>query len=53
MVRALTELLDGTRDVDELAFELRRVPGAPPAAEIRARLPEVLAHMARSGLLEA
>ena len=52
IVRALIELLDGTRDFDELASGLARVQGAPPLEEIRARLPQVLAHMAHAGLLE-
>jgi SAM-dependent methyltransferase len=53
MVRAIIEQSDGTRDIDDLASGLALVEGAPPLAEIRARLPEVLVHMARTGLLEA
>jgi hypothetical protein len=53
MVRAIIEQSDGTRDFDDLASGLALVEGAPPLAEIRARLPEVLLHMARTGLLEA
>jgi SAM-dependent methyltransferase len=52
IVRALIEQLDGTRDLDELAAGLAKVEGAPPFAAIRERLPEVLAHMRRTGLLE-
>ncbi len=37
-VRRLIELLDGTRDFEELAGELARADGAPPLDEIRARL---------------
>jgi hypothetical protein len=51
MVRTLIELLDGTRDSDDLASELARVEEAPPREEIRAHLPHVLAHMAHAGLL--
>ena len=51
-VRSLIELLDGTRDLEELACELARDEGAPPLDEIRARLPQALTHMANSGLLE-
>jgi SAM-dependent methyltransferase len=53
MLRALIEQLDGTRDFDDLASGMATVEGAPSLAEIRARLPEVLVHMARTGLLEA
>lgn len=52
MVRALLELLDGARPFEGVLSALARVEGAPPPAEIRARLPQVLAHMARTGLLE-
>jgi SAM-dependent methyltransferase len=52
MVRALIDLLDGTRELDEVASGLARVEGAPPLEEIRARLPQVLTHMAHTGLLE-
>ena len=51
-VRALMELLDGTRDLDRIAHGLTQVEGAPEFAEIRERLPQILAHMARTGLLE-
>ena len=47
----LFELLDGTRDVEQLGADLARAEGAPPLAEIRARLPHILGHMARTGLL--
>jgi SAM-dependent methyltransferase len=53
MLRALIEQLDGTRDFDGLVCGIALVEGAPSLAEIRARLPEVLVHMARTGLLEA
>ncbi len=52
MVRALIEMMDGTRDFDGLASGLSRVEGAPPLEEIRARLPEVLTQIANTGLLE-
>ena len=52
IVRTLIELLDGTREFDDLASGLSGVEGAPPLEEIRSRLPEVLAHMAHTGLLE-
>jgi SAM-dependent methyltransferase len=52
MVQALIELLDGTRDVDGLASGLAELEGAPPLADIRARLPHVLTHMQHAGLLE-
>jgi len=52
MVRALIELSDGTREIDDLVCGLARVEGAPVIEEIRARLPEVLTHMANTGLLE-
>jgi SAM-dependent methyltransferase len=51
-VRALIELLDGMRDLDGIAHGLAQVEGAPAFEEIRERLPQILAHMARTGLLE-
>jgi hypothetical protein len=51
-VRSLIELMDGTRGFDDIVAELARAEGAPPREDIRARLPEILAHMARTGLLE-
>jgi len=53
MLLSLMEQLDGTRNLDAVASRLARVEGAPSLAEIRARLPGVLAHMARTGLLES
>jgi SAM-dependent methyltransferase len=52
VVRTLIGLLDGTREFDDLAGGLARLEGAPPVEEIRARLPQVLTHMAHAGLLE-
>lgn len=52
LVRALVGLLDGTREIDDVASALARVEGAPPLADIRERLPGVLRHMLQSGLLE-
>jgi hypothetical protein len=52
MVRTLIELLDGTRGLDELAAGLARLEGAPSLEDIRAQLPNVLAHMSHAGLLE-
>jgi len=52
IVRALIELLDGTRDFDDIVTRLSLTEGAPPASEFRARLPKILRHMARTGLLE-
>jgi SAM-dependent methyltransferase len=52
MARALIELLDGTRDLDSIASALTEVVGAPSLDEIRARLPDILTHMAKTGLLE-
>jgi hypothetical protein len=52
MVRALLELSDGTRGVDELATGLAELEDAPPVDEIRSQLPHILLHMARTGLLE-
>jgi hypothetical protein len=52
LVRALIELLDGTRDSDGLACALAKVEGAPPLDEIREQLPHVLTHMLHAGLLE-
>jgi SAM-dependent methyltransferase len=52
MVRTLIELLDGIRGIDDLAAGLARLEGAPPLHDIRAQLPQVLAHMSRAGLLE-
>jgi SAM-dependent methyltransferase len=52
MVRALIEMLDGTRAFDDIASGLARVEGAPPLHAIRERLPHVLSHMVHSGLLE-
>jgi SAM-dependent methyltransferase len=51
-VHALIELLDGTRDLEAIATGLAHVEGAPPLEDIRARLPHILNHMARTGLLE-
>jgi SAM-dependent methyltransferase len=53
IARALIELLDGTREFDDLASGLARVEGAPPLEEIRGRLPQVLTHLLDAGLLEA
>jgi hypothetical protein len=52
IVRALIELLDGTRDFDDIVTALSLREGAPTASEFRARLPKILRHMARTGLLE-
>ena len=51
-VRALIELLDGTRDLNQIAHGLARVEGAPAFEEIRERLPQILTHMGNTGLLE-
>lgn len=48
----LFELLDGTRDFDQIVSGLSCVEGAPPVEEIRARLPRILHHMAQTGLLD-
>jgi predicted O-methyltransferase YrrM len=53
IVRALIEMLDGTRDFDDIVTTLSLMEGAPPASEFRARLPKILRHMARTGLLES
>jgi len=52
MTRSLIELLDGTRELDDIAAGLTQVEGAPSFDEIRARLPDILTHMAGTGLLE-
>jgi SAM-dependent methyltransferase len=52
IVRALIELLDGTRDFDEIVSMLSLTEGAPPASDIRKKLPKILHRMARTGLLE-
>jgi hypothetical protein len=51
IVRQLLKLLDGTREFDDIASALARVEGAPSIEDIRGYLPEILAHMARTGLL--
>ena len=53
VTRALIELLDGTRDFDELAAGLAQVEGAPPLEGIRAQLPHVLDRLLHAGLLES
>jgi hypothetical protein len=52
LVRALIELLDGTRGFEEVASALSKVEGAPALQDIRVRLSEVVEHMWHSGLLE-
>ena len=52
MTRVLIELLDGTRELEEIASGLTQVEGAPSIEEIRGRLPQILGHMAGTGLLE-
>ena len=52
MVGTLIELLDGTREIEDLARELAGLEGAPPLAEVRESLPRVLEYLWHSGLLE-
>ncbi len=52
IVRALIELLNGRRKLDDVISGLARVEGAPSRDEIRTVLPRILAHMAATGLLE-
>ncbi|MEI9975943.1 MAG: hypothetical protein WDO73_30135 [Ignavibacteriota bacterium] len=52
LVRALIELLDGTRGFDDLASGLARLQGSPSREDLRAQLPQVLTHMLHAGLLE-
>ena len=52
IVAALIELLDGTREFDDILSGLALTEGAPPIEQIRARLPHILSHMASTGLLE-
>jgi hypothetical protein len=52
IVRGLIQLLDGSREFDDIASGLARVEGAPPLEAIRARLPHILVHMANTGLLD-
>jgi hypothetical protein len=53
ITRALIELLDGTREFDDLAAGLAQLEGAPPLEGIRAQLPHVLDHLMHAGLLES
>lgn len=50
--RRLVELLDGTREFDEIVAGLAQVEGGPPLEAIQGRLPQILVHMANTGLLE-
>jgi SAM-dependent methyltransferase len=50
--RQLLLLLDGTRNQGELARDLARCEGAPPAEDLERVLPNSLAWMAGMGLLE-
>jgi SAM-dependent methyltransferase len=52
MARALVQLLDGDRDMDAVAVEIARLPGAPPLDDVRRILPERLEWMAGMGMLE-
>jgi SAM-dependent methyltransferase len=50
--RHLVCLMDGTRDHNQLVKDLAKVPGMPPAKQIRADLPASLEWLARMTLLE-
>jgi SAM-dependent methyltransferase len=50
--RSLIQLLDGSRDHGQIAEDLAKTPGAPPADEIAAHLPASLEWMAHAALLE-
>jgi SAM-dependent methyltransferase len=52
-IRALIELLDGTRDLPTLAGALAALDGGPPGGETLMRLANFLHHMMCAGLLEA
>ena len=52
MVRSVIAMLDGTRDMENVALALSRTTGAPSLAEIRTRLPQVINNMLYGGLLE-
>ena len=52
VAREMILLLDGTRTLSEIARDLAALPGAPPRAMIRRRLPSSLDWAARMALLE-
>jgi len=52
MARALVQMLDGERDMEAVAAEIARLPGAPPLDDVRRILPERLEWMAGMGMLE-
>jgi SAM-dependent methyltransferase len=52
LVHELIRLLDGTRDIEEIVPALAALEDAPSPEEIRARLPRILARLAKTGLLE-
>jgi SAM-dependent methyltransferase len=53
LTRALIELMDGTREFDELVAGLAQLEGAPPPDVIGAQLPQVLNQLMHAGLLES